>query len=156
MVQHLLIVSAEHVGERVAALDCLGHKFFAGVDAFCLYEDLTHLFRLDEDHTTPVCDQEITLRDKDPANQQRLPEGSFGNAPPGCHRYGRARGDFERILMRRINVRGFSVLDFLKRFPEGIEKLLGWVNEGRPPPYSRPASVDRGMARLTRTRSSIG
>ena len=33
---------------------------------------------------------------------------------------GRARGDFERILMRRINVRGFIILDFLSRFPEGV------------------------------------
>ena len=49
----------------------------------------------------------------------------------GYNEGGRARGDFERILMRRINVRGFIILDFLNRFPEGIEKLLGWVKEGR-------------------------
>lgn len=44
---------------------------------------------------------------------------------------GRARGDFERILMRRINVRGFIILDFLSRFPEGVAQMLKWVAEGR-------------------------
>ncbi|MCC5858936.1 MAG: NADP-dependent oxidoreductase [Ectothiorhodospiraceae bacterium] len=38
--------------------------------------------------------------------------------------------DFGRILMKRLTVRGFIILDFQKRFPEGLEALSRWVLQG--------------------------
>ncbi|MCA9635157.1 MAG: NADP-dependent oxidoreductase [Myxococcales bacterium] len=39
--------------------------------------------------------------------------------------------NFGMILMRRLMVKGFIILDFVDRFPEAIAKLGGWVAEGR-------------------------
>lgn len=41
------------------------------------------------------------------------------------------RGDFSPILMRRIAVRGFIVMDFLDRYAEAASQLAQWVMEGR-------------------------
>ena len=41
------------------------------------------------------------------------------------------RGDFSPILMRRINVRGFIVIDFMEKFAEGTMQLAQWVMEGK-------------------------
>lgn len=39
--------------------------------------------------------------------------------------------DFGRVLMRRLTVQGFVVIDFLPRAREALEKLGTWVAEGR-------------------------
>ncbi|MBO6904037.1 MAG: NADP-dependent oxidoreductase [Parvibaculum sp.] len=41
------------------------------------------------------------------------------------------RGDFSPILMRRIEVRGFIVIDFMEKFAEGAMQLATWVAEGK-------------------------
>jgi NADPH-dependent curcumin reductase len=41
-----------------------------------------------------------------------------------------APGDFSPILMRRLNVRGFIILDFAPRWGEAIPQLVRWVLEG--------------------------
>jgi NADPH-dependent curcumin reductase CurA len=41
------------------------------------------------------------------------------------------RGDFSPILMRRIEVRGFIVIDFMEKFAEGAMQLAQWVVEGK-------------------------
>ncbi len=38
--------------------------------------------------------------------------------------------DFGRILMKRLTVRGFIILDFQERFPEGLSALSQWVLQG--------------------------
>ncbi|WP_339804344.1 NADP-dependent oxidoreductase [uncultured Marinobacter sp.] len=39
--------------------------------------------------------------------------------------------DFGRILMKRITVKGFIVIDYRPRFPEALEELQQWVAEGK-------------------------
>ncbi|MBM1143043.1 NADP-dependent oxidoreductase [Alcanivorax sp. ZXX171] len=39
--------------------------------------------------------------------------------------------DFGRVLMKRLTVKGFIVLDYQKRFPEAQQALTDWVNAGR-------------------------
>ncbi|GAA0487493.1 NADP-dependent oxidoreductase [Parasphingorhabdus litoris] len=39
--------------------------------------------------------------------------------------------NFANLLMRRTNLRGFIVLDYLDRFPEGAQAMAGWLMEGR-------------------------
>lgn len=41
------------------------------------------------------------------------------------------RGDFSPILMRRINVRGFIVTDFLEKYAEATMELATWVATGK-------------------------
>lgn len=41
------------------------------------------------------------------------------------------RGDFSPILMRRIELRGFIVIDFMDKFAEGAMQLAQWVVEGK-------------------------
>jgi len=43
----------------------------------------------------------------------------------------KALGDFELILMRRLTVRGFIILDYAPRFGEGVRQLMQWVAEGK-------------------------
>jgi len=38
---------------------------------------------------------------------------------------------FANLLMRRTLLRGFIVIDYLDRFPEGIEAMAGWLMGGR-------------------------
>lgn len=38
--------------------------------------------------------------------------------------------DFGRVLMKRLTVKGFIVLDYQKRFPEAQEALTDWVSKG--------------------------
>ncbi|MFP5305917.1 MAG: NADP-dependent oxidoreductase, partial [Gammaproteobacteria bacterium] len=38
---------------------------------------------------------------------------------------------FDRVLMRRLRIEGFIVLDYLPRFAEAQAALAGWVREGR-------------------------
>jgi NADPH-dependent curcumin reductase CurA len=40
-------------------------------------------------------------------------------------------GDFTLLLMKRITVRGFIILDFQSRFGEGVAQLMQWVMEGK-------------------------
>jgi NADPH-dependent curcumin reductase CurA len=40
-------------------------------------------------------------------------------------------GDFTLLLMKRITVRGFIILDFQKRFGEGVAQLMQWVMAGK-------------------------
>lgn len=40
-------------------------------------------------------------------------------------------GDFALILMRRITVRGFIILDYAPRFAEGAMQLMQWLMEGK-------------------------
>ncbi|PLW83743.1 NADP-dependent oxidoreductase [Kineobactrum sediminis] len=42
-----------------------------------------------------------------------------------------ARADFSPILMRRIEVRGFIVTDFMERFAEATQQLALWLLEGK-------------------------
>ena len=39
--------------------------------------------------------------------------------------------NFANLLMRRTLVKGFIVIDYLDRFPEGIQAMAGWLLEGR-------------------------
>lgn len=41
------------------------------------------------------------------------------------------RADYSPILMRRITVRGFIVVDFMEKFAEGAMQLAQWVAEGK-------------------------
>ena len=40
-------------------------------------------------------------------------------------------GDFSPILMRRLSVRGFIVIDFAARWEEATSQLIHWVREGK-------------------------
>ena len=42
-----------------------------------------------------------------------------------------APGDFSVILIRRLNVRGFIILDFLPRWQEAVAQLVPWILEGK-------------------------
>ncbi len=42
-----------------------------------------------------------------------------------------ALGDFSLVLMKRISVRGFIILDFAERFAEATAQLVQWVAAGR-------------------------
>jgi NADPH-dependent curcumin reductase CurA len=42
-----------------------------------------------------------------------------------------ALGDFSPVLMRRLSVRGFIVLDFAPRWEEATSQLVRWVVEGK-------------------------
>ena len=42
-----------------------------------------------------------------------------------------ALGDFSRILMKRISVQGFIILDFADKFSLGTSQLVQWVAEGK-------------------------
>ncbi len=39
--------------------------------------------------------------------------------------------NFQQILMKRINVRGFIVIDYIPRFEEATKELIGWVLSGK-------------------------
>lgn len=41
------------------------------------------------------------------------------------------RADYSPILMRRIEIRGFIVIDFMEKFAEGAMQLAQWVVEGK-------------------------
>jgi len=41
------------------------------------------------------------------------------------------KADFTPILMKRINIQGFIVIDFLEKFPEATIQLATWVAEGK-------------------------
>jgi NADPH-dependent curcumin reductase CurA len=49
----------------------------------------------------------------------------------GYNDAGSALGDFSPILMRRLNVRGFIILDFLPRWEEAAGQIVHWVLEGK-------------------------
>ena len=38
---------------------------------------------------------------------------------------------FHNILMKRVRVEGFIILDFMARFPEALAALRGWLDDGR-------------------------
>jgi hypothetical protein len=44
---------------------------------------------------------------------------------------GTARGDFTQLLMKRITLRGFIILDYAPRFAEGVLQLVQWLLEGK-------------------------
>lgn len=39
--------------------------------------------------------------------------------------------NFANLLMRRTTLRGFIILDYFDRFPEGAQAMAGWMMEGR-------------------------
>ena len=43
----------------------------------------------------------------------------------------RSPGDFTQILMKRMTIRGFIILDFQARFGEGAMQLMQWVMAGK-------------------------
>ncbi len=43
----------------------------------------------------------------------------------------RGPADFGRVLMQRLTIRGFVIVDYVARFPEGLAALSGWVAAGR-------------------------
>ncbi len=59
--------------------------------------------------------------------------------------------NFANLLMRRTTLRGFIILDYFDRFPEGAQAMAGWLMEGRlkfetdivQGIENAPASVDR-------------
>lgn len=40
-------------------------------------------------------------------------------------------GDFTQLLMKRITLRGFIILDYVPRFAEGAMQLITWMMEGK-------------------------
>jgi NADPH-dependent curcumin reductase CurA len=40
-------------------------------------------------------------------------------------------GDFSLVLMKRLNVRGFIILDYAPRFGEGVMQLMQWLMAGK-------------------------
>ncbi|MFO7563674.1 MAG: NADP-dependent oxidoreductase [Enhygromyxa sp.] len=38
---------------------------------------------------------------------------------------------FGMILMRRLKVQGFIILDYVSRFEQAVSEMLGWLNEGK-------------------------
>jgi len=50
--------------------------------------------------------------------------------------------DFSRILMHRLNVRGFIITDFLPRAAEAMAELIPWVMEGK---LKWKVHVDQGL-----------
>jgi len=51
---------------------------------------------------------------------------SYNNTEPTPGPY-----NFEKLLMRRTLVKGFIILDYLDRFPEGMQAMAGWLKEGK-------------------------
>lgn len=59
--------------------------------------------------------------------------------------------NFANLLMRRTTLRGFIILDYFDRFPEGAQAMAGWLMEGRlkfetdvvQGIENAPASIDR-------------
>jgi NADPH-dependent curcumin reductase CurA len=49
----------------------------------------------------------------------------------GYNEGGKSLGDFTLILMKRITVRGFIILDYVPRFTEGAMQLMQWMFEGK-------------------------
>ena len=43
---------------------------------------------------------------------------------PGPYNYG-------LILMHRLKIQGFIILDYMDRYPEATGELIGWMKEGR-------------------------
>jgi NADPH-dependent curcumin reductase CurA len=39
--------------------------------------------------------------------------------------------NFANLLMRRTLLKGFIILDYLDRFPEGMQAMAGWLTEGK-------------------------
>ena len=39
--------------------------------------------------------------------------------------------NFSNLLMRRTLVKGFIVIDYFPRFPEGMQQMAGWLMEGK-------------------------
>jgi NADPH-dependent curcumin reductase CurA len=42
-----------------------------------------------------------------------------------------APGDFTTVLMKRMSVRGFIILDYAPRFGEGVMQLMQWLMDGK-------------------------
>lgn len=49
----------------------------------------------------------------------------------GYNTAARSPGDFTKLLMKRITVRGFIILDYLPRFGEAAMQLAQWLMDGR-------------------------
>ncbi len=43
----------------------------------------------------------------------------------------RSPGDFSLLLMKRLTVRGFIILDYAPRFGEGVMQLMQWLMAGK-------------------------
>ena len=39
--------------------------------------------------------------------------------------------NYDLILMHRLKIQGFIILDYMDRYPEATEALIGWMKEGR-------------------------
>lgn len=39
--------------------------------------------------------------------------------------------NFQMLLMKRVTLKGFIIIDYFSRFPEGIAEMGGWLAEGR-------------------------
>lgn len=40
-------------------------------------------------------------------------------------------GNFQMLLMKRVLLQGFIILDYFPRFPEGIAEMAGWLSDGK-------------------------
>jgi NADPH-dependent curcumin reductase CurA len=38
---------------------------------------------------------------------------------------------FRNVIMKRLTIEGFVILDYAARFPEYHEKLVGWMRDGK-------------------------
>lgn len=38
---------------------------------------------------------------------------------------------FRNVIMRRLTIQGFVILDYMERYPEYQQQLAGWMQEGR-------------------------
>jgi hypothetical protein len=51
-------------------------------------------------------------------------DGDNSEGVPGPH-------NFQMLLMKRVLLKGFIIIDYFPRFPEGIAEMAGWLAEGR-------------------------
>ena len=49
----------------------------------------------------------------------------------GYNEADRSLGDYTVLLMRRLRVQGFIILDYAPRFGEGVAQLMGWLMAGK-------------------------
>ena len=43
----------------------------------------------------------------------------------------RGPGNYQMVLMKRVRVQGFIIIDYFPQFPQGIAEMAGWLAEGR-------------------------
>jgi NADPH-dependent curcumin reductase CurA len=62
--------------------------------------------------------------------------------------FGPGPGNYFNLILQRARMQGFLVLDYGARFPEAIEKLAGWLAEGR---LKQKEDIQEGLENAPRT-----